>query len=81
MSVSTEQHRREAPDQVCCGVVTVSDTRTLDNDRGGQLIVDLLTAAGTRAGLARVFLRHIGPQATMGTNKRDRHGSGRAPYK
>ena len=26
-------------------VVTVSDTRTLETDRGGQLIVDLLTAA------------------------------------
>jgi molybdenum cofactor biosynthesis protein B len=27
-------------------VITVSDTRTLDTDRGGALIVELLTAAG-----------------------------------
>jgi molybdenum cofactor biosynthesis protein B len=46
MSVSTEQHRRESPTSVRCAVVTVSDTRTLDDDRGGALIVEMLTAAG-----------------------------------
>jgi len=30
-------------------VVTVSDTRTLETDRGGQLVVELLTAAGHQA--------------------------------
>jgi molybdenum cofactor biosynthesis protein B len=30
-------------------VVTVSDTRTLETDRGGQLVVELLTAAGHEA--------------------------------
>jgi len=28
------------------GVITVSDTRTLDNDTSGQAAVDLLTGAG-----------------------------------
>lgn len=41
-----EQHRREGPASVCCAVLTVSDTRTLETDRGGKLIVDRLTAAG-----------------------------------
>ncbi len=40
------QHRQAAPSQVACAVITVSDTRTLENDTGGALIRDLLQAAG-----------------------------------
>jgi molybdopterin adenylyltransferase len=46
MSISTQQHRSESPTAVRCAVITVSDTRTLDTDRGGALIVELLVAAG-----------------------------------
>ena len=46
MSISTDQHRRESPTSVRCGVITVSDTRTLEDDRGGALIAQMLTAAG-----------------------------------
>ncbi len=46
MSQSTEQHRAEAPKAVRCAVVTVSDTRTLENDRGGQMLAESLAAAG-----------------------------------
>jgi molybdopterin adenylyltransferase len=46
MSQSTTQHRCESPKSVRCAVVTISDTRTLETDRGGQLIVELLSAAG-----------------------------------
>jgi molybdenum cofactor biosynthesis protein B len=49
MSQSTCQHRAESPKSVRCAVVTVSDTRTLETDRGGQLVVELLTAAGHQA--------------------------------
>ncbi len=45
-SESAEQHRQQAPDQVGCAVVTVSDTRTPETDSGGQTIVDMLEAAG-----------------------------------
>jgi len=45
-SQSTAQHRCDSPKSVRCAVVTVSDTRTLETDRGGQLIVELLAAAG-----------------------------------
>ena len=49
MSQSTTQHRCESPKSVRCAVVTVSDTRTLETDRGGQLVVEMLDrAAGTR---------------------------------
>ena len=41
-----ELHRRMAPTAVRCVVVTVSDTRTLETDRGGQLVVELLQKAG-----------------------------------
>ena len=44
-SASTEQHRAEAPDVVKCFVLTVSDTRTLETDRGGALIEELLIQA------------------------------------
>ena len=46
MSQSTTQHRCESPKSVRCAVVTVSDTRTLETDRGGKLVMDLLTAGG-----------------------------------
>lgn len=48
-SISTEQHRAEAPEKVRCYVLTVSDTRTLETDKGGALIIELLEAAGHSA--------------------------------
>lgn len=45
-SASTEAHRAQAPDVVRCFVLTVSDTRTLETDRGGALIEELLGKAG-----------------------------------
>jgi molybdenum cofactor biosynthesis protein B len=47
-SPSAQQHRADAPESIACAVITVSDTRTLDTDRSGQLMVDQLTAAGHR---------------------------------
>ncbi|HMO84368.1 MAG TPA: MogA/MoaB family molybdenum cofactor biosynthesis protein [Lacipirellulaceae bacterium] len=47
-SPSAQQHRDDAPKSVACAVVTVSDTRTLDNDGSGAKIVELLAAAGHR---------------------------------
>ncbi|MCY2994064.1 MAG: molybdenum cofactor biosynthesis protein, partial [Planctomycetota bacterium] len=46
MTTSVEQHRSEGPAAVRCAVVTVSDTRTLATDTGGQTVVDRLIAAG-----------------------------------
>jgi molybdenum cofactor biosynthesis protein B len=46
MSESTQQHRREAAKTVRCAVITVSDTRTLENDRGGQMLAESLAGAG-----------------------------------
>ena len=40
------QHRASSRHSVVCGVVTVSDTRTLADDRSGDLILENLMAAG-----------------------------------
>ncbi len=45
-SPSAQQHRDQAPRRVACAVLTVSDTRTLDDDRSGATITDLLISAG-----------------------------------
>ncbi len=53
VSQSTEEHRRAASDQIAeCAVVTVSDSRSHENDRdndtGGDLIVAALEGGGHR---------------------------------
>jgi molybdenum cofactor biosynthesis protein B len=45
---SADQHRMEAPPIVSCMIVTVSDTRTPETDKSGQITRELLTAAGFR---------------------------------
>lgn len=42
----TAQHKGDAPKQLSFSVVTVSDTRQLDTDKSGQLIVERMTQAG-----------------------------------
>lgn len=40
------EHRAAGPQQVHCAVVTISDTRTLETDLGGQTVVDAIQAGG-----------------------------------
>ncbi len=49
-------HRTDAPKSVPTSVITVSDTRTLETDTGGALVVSSLEAAGHA-----VVARHIVP--------------------
>jgi molybdenum cofactor biosynthesis protein B len=46
MTATHQQHEAQGPASVQCAVITVSDTRTLENDTGGQAVIDHLTAAG-----------------------------------
>jgi molybdopterin adenylyltransferase len=46
MSDSTQEHRRKASRAVTVSILTVSDTRTLEDDLGGRLIETLLSQAG-----------------------------------
>jgi len=41
-----QEHRAAAPSVIRCAVVTVSDTRTRATDRGGQILIDLLSHDG-----------------------------------
>ncbi len=45
-SESAAEHRQKSPGKVGCAVITVSDTRTLENDKSGQGVVDSLESAG-----------------------------------
>lgn len=40
------QHRHTSPTSIQCGVITVSDTRTVSTDLGGQWLNDALVGAG-----------------------------------
>ena len=44
--MTTALHRKDAPASVRCFVLTISDTRTVDNDTGGDTIATALQAAG-----------------------------------
>lgn len=45
-STSTNQHRAEARRSVACAVLTISDTRTKNDDRSGKVILDHLDQEG-----------------------------------
>jgi molybdenum cofactor biosynthesis protein B len=44
--VSVHKHREAAPEKVRVAVLTISDTRTLENDTGGDIAEELLRDAG-----------------------------------
>lgn len=46
MSDSVTEHKAAAPISISCAVITVSDTRTVETDRGGALVCELLESAG-----------------------------------
>ena len=48
--MSTHEHKKEAPKQVTCKVITVSDTRDKDTDKSGKLVIELLEQSGHRVG-------------------------------
>ncbi|MFO1444118.1 molybdenum cofactor biosynthesis protein MoaB [Bacillus sp. Bva_UNVM-123] len=44
--MSVKEHKQQAPRQVACKVITVSDTRDKETDKSGKLVIELLEAAG-----------------------------------
>ncbi len=46
MTATHQEHRSQGPASVRCAVITVSDTRTPENDTGGQTVIVHLTGAG-----------------------------------
>jgi len=55
MSQVPDQHRQSAPDSVACAVVTVSDTRTVETDTGGQAVCERLVAAGFQVATRQII--------------------------
>lgn len=54
--MSVDEHRVHAPASVSCGVVTISDTRTLETDTSGAAIADLLARAGHTVAARRIVV-------------------------
>ena len=48
MSQSVQEHRASAPESVGCVIITVSDTRTVETDRSGQVMRERLEQTGHR---------------------------------
>jgi len=46
MSSVSQQHEATAPSRLRCAVITVSDTRTPENDTGGRTVVEYVEQAG-----------------------------------
>lgn len=55
MSDVVQQHHQTSPSSLSAAVVTVSDTRTLETDTGGQTVIDLWTAAGHRVAAREII--------------------------
>ncbi|MEO2045506.1 MAG: MogA/MoaB family molybdenum cofactor biosynthesis protein [Pirellulales bacterium] len=60
-SKSAIEHRQQAPNRICCAVLTVSDTRKPENDRGGQAICQLLHESGHAVELYQIVPDEPGP--------------------
>jgi molybdenum cofactor biosynthesis protein B len=52
--MSVEQHRRAAPTVLGFAVITVSDTRTAEDDTSGRTLADLARGAGHRIETTRI---------------------------
>lgn len=73
--MSSIPHANVEPIALNCGIITVSDTRTVETDRSGQLIQQLLTQAGHSVALYRIIPDEpslIQQQLTQWCNSRDR---------
>ena len=72
MSQVPDQHRKEAPQVVGCAVITVSDTRTLETDKGGRQAVDLLLGAGHHVHVREIIPDEPAPMRKLLISLRDR---------
>ncbi len=54
-STTPQEHKANAPTMVRCAVITVSDTRTLETDTGGQEVISRLQAAGHLVALREII--------------------------
>jgi len=55
MNQTVQQHQADAPSQLGCAVITVSDTRTLETDTGGGALCEGINAAGHQVVLRKII--------------------------
>lgn len=55
MSTTPFEHKSDAPQQVRCAVITISDTRTLETDTGGALVIEQLESAGHHVAIREII--------------------------
>ncbi len=63
--MSLAEHQKAGDRPVSIAVLTVSDTRTLETDRGGELIVEVVTAAGHSVAAREIIPDDPGPMAEL----------------
>lgn len=51
--MSTQEHKQAAPRHVRCKIITVSDTRTMETDKSGKLMKEMLEGAG------HIIIEHV----------------------
>ncbi|MEH7226432.1 MogA/MoaB family molybdenum cofactor biosynthesis protein [Bacillus sp. JJ1566] len=44
--MSVQEHKQATPNSITCKVITISDTRTKETDKSGQLMISLLEESG-----------------------------------
>lgn len=67
-----DQHKADAPTTVGCAVITISDTRTLETDKGGRLVVEHLQQSGHRVLAREIVPDDPGPIQSLLEQMRDR---------
>ena len=72
MASVPDEHRAQAPQSLQCAVVTVSDTRSLETDSGGQTIVDMLKQAGHAVVCREILRDEPGPMRALLESLRSR---------
>ena len=72
MNSTPELHKSDAPNVIRCAVITVSDTRTIDTDTGGQAILDRLESAGHQVLVREIVPDEPVPMTELLINLRDR---------
>lgn len=60
-----QQHEQTAPASLAVAVITVSDTRTLETDTGGQTVIDQLLAAGHSLHARHIIRDEPGPMREL----------------
>ncbi len=71
---TVQQHRADSPDVICCAVITVSDTRTMDTDRGGALLASHVAEAGFRVVERKIIPDEPKPMTELVTELAARNG-------